>query len=144
MKKCISFLLAIFVLLNFSFAKKKNKTKNKVNPDLPTEDVEFSISADDLPDGKTAEPLPLYTLRSPQGEPVRLRESWGYVMQTRLDEYTPGLPLTDICFFAGEVNCYGELVGAPSRSKINTNKHNTQERNSPWLTSSPKALPVTT
>ena len=121
MKKCISFLLAIFVLLNFSFAKKKNKSKFKLNPDLPSEEIEMGISVDDLPEEKGSEPLPLYTLKTPTGEPVKLRESWGYVMQTRLDEYTPGLPLTDICFFAGEVNCYGELVGAPSRSKINTN-----------------------
>lgn len=147
MKKCISFLLAISILLNFCFAekksKKKDKKKNKVKvekivsteneksaseasvepsltSDVPSEDVEISISAKDLSQDPDV-PLPKYTLRKPEGSPVKLRESWGYVMQNRLDEYTPGLPLTDICFFSADIDCYGKLVNIPSRSKIKTN-----------------------
>ena len=121
MKKCITFVLAIFVLLNSGFAKKKPKLQPKPVSDIPAEAVEISMSAEDLPEEKGKDPLPLYTLKTPQGEKIKLRESWGYVMQTRLSEYTPGLPLTDICFFAAEINCYGELVGVPNRSKLNTN-----------------------
>lgn len=61
---------------------------------------------------------PLYKLRTPSGNPIALTESWGYVMQNRLEEYNSDLPLTDVCFFAGEINSYGELAGIPKRSRI--------------------------
>ena len=97
MKKCISFLLACLLLTSLCCAKKKPK-KNLRNPDLPTEEVEYSISAEDLPEEEKV-PQPKYKLRQPDGAPVKLRESWGYVMQSRLDEYDNNIPLTDVCFF---------------------------------------------
>lgn len=118
MKKFFAFLIALGILCGGCFAKKK--PKNKPNADIPAEEVEYSISVDDLPGGAKKEPLPLYTLKKPQGRPVQLRESWGYVMQNRLSEYDPSIPLTDVCLFSAEINCYGELTGVPSRSKIKT------------------------
>ncbi len=120
MKKYISFLLACLLLTSLCSAKKKPK-KNLPNPDLPTEEVEYSISASDLPEEEKV-PQPKYKLRQPDGAKINLRGSWGYVSQSRVSEYNSSIPLTDVCFFAAEVNCYGELVGVPSRSKINTGR----------------------
>ena len=99
--------------------------RGKADTEVPTEEVEYAFKGDE-PSVAYTEPeeekplLPLYTLRQPQGQPVQLRESWGYVMQSRLDEYDNSIPLTDVCFFSAEINCYGELTGVPSRSRINT------------------------
>lgn len=120
MKKCICFLLACLLLTSFCCAKKKPK-KIQPDPDLPTEEVEYSISAEDLPE-EVKVPQPKYKLRQADGSPVKLRESWGYVSQARVSEYNSSIPLTDVCFFAAEVNCYGELTGIPNRSKINTGR----------------------
>lgn len=59
-----------------------------------------------------------YQLRQPQGEPVSFKETWGYVSQFYIKEYSPEFPLTDVCLFAADVNCYGEIIDAPVRSKI--------------------------
>ncbi|MBP5520306.1 MAG: glycoside hydrolase [Treponema sp.] len=119
MKRTISCILLLCLVSAISFA------KGKADTEVPTEDVEYAFKGDE-PSVNTEEeekPLvPLYTLREPTGKPVELRESWGYVMQSRIGEYNNSMPLTDVCFFSAEVNCYGELVGIPNRSKINTGK----------------------
>ena len=67
--------------------------------------------------GKTAKPK--YKLQEPSGNPVEFTESWGYVMQSRVNEYNQDIPLTDVCFFAADFDCYGELIDIPARSKLN-------------------------
>ena len=67
--------------------------------------------------GKTAKPK--YKLQEPSGNPVEFNESWGYVMQSRVNEYNQDIPLTDVCFFAADFDCYGELIDIPARSKLN-------------------------
>ena len=117
MKKTISLLLALSVFYCACSA------RGKADIEVPTEDVEYAYKGDE---SSVLEPeeekplLPLYELREPTGSPVPLRESWGYVMQSRLDEYDNSIPLTDVCFFSAEINCYGELVSVPNRSRINT------------------------
>ena len=59
-----------------------------------------------------------FELRKPEGEPVTFKETWGYVSQYYIKEYKPEFPLTDICLFAADVNCYGEIIDIPVRSKI--------------------------
>ncbi len=118
MKKTISLLLAFSVFCCACSA------RGKADIEIPTEEVEYALKGDEP--SVSTEPeeekplLPLYTLREPTGKPLQLRESWGYVMQSRLDEYDNSIPLTDVCFFSAEVNCYGELTAIPNRNRINT------------------------
>lgn len=59
-----------------------------------------------------------YELRKVTGNPVKFTESWGYVMMSRANEYNKSMPLTDVCYFGGCVDVYGELADIPSRNKI--------------------------
>jgi len=61
---------------------------------------------------------PKYRLKKPSGKPAAFYETWGYVSQKYEDEYDRSSPLTDVCYFAADVNCYGELISIPDRSKI--------------------------
>lgn len=45
--------------------------------------------------------------------PLHFEETWGYVSMSRANEYRDDLPLTDVCYFAADVNCYGELISVP-------------------------------
>ena len=73
---------------------------------------------EDLIEEEIEESKALYTLRKPSGPKIQLKESWGYVMQGREDEFDKSMPLTDVCYFAADINCYGELMNVPSRSNI--------------------------
>jgi len=45
-------------------------------------------------------------------------EVWGYVVQGREQFLTADMPLTDIAYFAAEVNMFGRLVGIPNRNAL--------------------------
>ena len=62
---------------------------------------------------------PSYKKQIPQGSPVEFTEVWGYVMKNRENEFDRFSPVTDVGYFAGEVNTYGELVGVPDRAILN-------------------------
>lgn len=112
MKKIISLICTLFLIYNFGFS------KGKADVEIPSENDEYAFQGNEG-DEKTDEPLlPKYTLRPVEGNPIQVKESWGYVMQNRVEEYDSSIPLTDVCFFSAEVNCYGELTGVPNRSKI--------------------------
>ena len=115
MKKIIGFLFVLTSIFSFTFA------KGRVDSDIPSEEVEYALSAEDIIEEKE-ELKPLYTLKQAEGKPVQLKESWGYVMQSRKDEYNSEIPLTDVCYFAAEINAYGELTAIPKRSSINVGK----------------------
>ena len=59
-----------------------------------------------------------YRQKTVSGEPVEMQEIWGWVMQSRFYEFDNDLPLTDVGFFAAEVDCYGNLTNVPDRSKL--------------------------
>ena len=59
-----------------------------------------------------------YKLKQPSGTPAEFRESWGYVTMKRSEEYSKKLPVTDVCFFSAEINCYGQLTSIPDRKKL--------------------------
>lgn len=65
----------------------------------PLEPIVFHLPGDDLPIST-------------------FREVWGYVVQGREYALTPDLPLTDIAYFAAEVNTFGRLVGIPNRNSL--------------------------
>lgn len=64
-----------------------------------------------------------YKLQKPYGNPVEFSETWGYVMQGRENSYNENLPITDVCYFAADFNCYGELIDIPSRTNLKTSQN---------------------
>lgn len=61
---------------------------------------------------------PKYELKKPTGDPAKFVETWGYVDMDRSKEYKKEIPITDVCYFAAEVDTYGELSCIPVRSQI--------------------------
>lgn len=116
-KQLITSLLLLCVVQLFA--------RGKADLPMPSEAADYAaIDSEEIIPEETEEEKPLlpkYTFRQPEGDPIQLRESWGYVSQVYPEEYDSSIPLTDVCFFSAEVNSYGELVGVPNRSKIKTN-----------------------
>jgi spore germination protein YaaH len=55
------------------------------------------------------------------GEPLPVStfgEIWTYVLTGREESLKPGLPLTDIGYFAADIGVYGSLVGVPVRKNL--------------------------
>ncbi len=113
MKKILFITGLIFLIFSFSplFAKGKQDIE-----EIPNENVEFAIKPDEEIVEKPLEPQ--YKLKIPEGKPVEVKESWGYVMAGRESEYNSSMPVTDVCYFSAEINSYGELTGVPTRSKL--------------------------
>src|SRR5574344_326039 len=57
---------------------------------------------------------------TPLPDAVQFNEIWGYVMKGRENELNYDTPLSDIGYFAAEINCYGELPDIPDRTKFNS------------------------
>ena len=119
----------IFLFCTLIFAKGKGDIEISSEPvtsesiEDGAELLEFSEDTEALSDDiAEKEPVQLYTLRPVEGKPVAFAETWGYVSQGREDEYDPSLPITDVCYFSAEINCYGELSAIPVRSKLKTGK----------------------
>ncbi|MCF0241075.1 MAG: glycoside hydrolase [Treponema sp.] len=70
--------------------------------------------------GETANKIKPFTEK-----PVTFDETWGYVSIARSNEYNDSIPLTDVCFFSADVNCYGELISVPNRNAIEVNNKRT-------------------
>ena len=66
-------------------------------------------------DGVTEKVKPAYKKQIPQGAAIEFDEVWGYVMKERESEFDTSMPITDVGYFAAEVNTYGELDGVPDR-----------------------------
>lgn len=115
MKKIIGLFFLLTIVPAFMFA------RGRADIEYALENPDYAANPEDITE-ELEELRPLYTLKTPEGNPVSLQESWGYVMQNRLDEYNSDIPLTDVCFFAAEINSYGELSGVPNRSRIDTGK----------------------
>ena len=48
------------------------------------------------------------------GEKLKFKESWGYVMTDREKYFTNDMPITDLCYFSADVNSYGEITYIPN------------------------------
>lgn len=69
-----------------------------------------SGSDSDIPKGT-------YLLRDE--DTVSFKEVWGFVNQWSVSStWNKDMPVTDVCLFAGDFNCYGEIVDMPKRSRI--------------------------
>lgn len=60
--------------------------------------------------------------KPPPVETISFKESWGYLMQEREAEFVNGSPITDLCYFASEVNSYGELESIPQKKTLTKRK----------------------
>ena len=58
-----------------------------------------------------------YKQKPVSGEPVEMQEIWGWVMQSRFSEFDNDYPLTDVGFFAADVDCY-EIGRASCRERV--------------------------
>lgn len=117
------FIFTLILCISCTSTPKKTK-KQKNSPSMaesPIVSLENSVEDDSLLNPENIEPpvpQPKYTLKTPEGNPVRFSESWSYVMKNREDEYDKSIPVTDVCYFSAEINSYGELVGVPKRSNL--------------------------
>ncbi|MBR1911645.1 MAG: glycoside hydrolase [Treponema sp.] len=58
----------------------------------------------------------------PTGDPVEFHEVWGYVMQDREYEFNSKMPITDLCYFSADIDCYGEIDKIPNAAKFKNYK----------------------
>ncbi|MCR5763241.1 MAG: glycoside hydrolase [Treponema sp.] len=58
----------------------------------------------------------------PTGDSVEFHEVWGYVMLDREYEFNAKMPVTDLCYFSADINCYGEIDTIPKASKFKNYK----------------------
>ncbi len=98
MKKIVLFLF-ISVFLESVFA------GGKVDSEYSAESQPFKLS---------------YKQKKIEGESVEFSEVWGWVMKGREHELDNDFPLTDIGYFAAEVNSFGELADVPECAKLNS------------------------
>ena len=125
------FLIAVLFFMPSVFAKGKKDIEEISDPTIQidseaeqelTEGQEQSDAQEGLAPAEPLPPVQLYSLRKVEGDPVEFSETWGYVSAGREDEYNSNLPITDVCYFSAEINCYGELTSVPIRSKLKTGK----------------------
>ena len=129
--KSAFFLIAVLFFMPSVFAKGKKDLEDfsdssiQIDSELEQELSEGQEQFDSQEEALLTEPLQpvqLYSLRKVEGAPVEFAETWGYVSAGREDEYNSSLPITDVCYFSAEINCYGELTSVPTRSKLKTGK----------------------
>lgn len=64
-----------------------------------------------------SEPAGTYLLSST--DTVTFKETWGFVNQWSVSStWNKDMPITDVCLFAGDFDCYGNIVDKPLRSRI--------------------------
>lgn len=49
---------------------------------------------------------------------LMFEETWGYVLQGYEKEFSADTPITDLCYFAADINEYGEIDSTPNRGRI--------------------------
>ena len=121
MKKKIKIFLLIFIVAVFFLqsACSKKKVKKSVAVEPPTLEEDEIFREKDFPDAimRNGYTHP-YRWNKVEGDKVQFKEIWGYVLAERVGDWERVAPLTDVGLFAVEVDCYGNLERAPSRTLI--------------------------
>lgn len=102
MKRFLTFLCALTACIPLCAGGKKD-IRNADMPESPAARAEFKAA---------------YRKKIPDGEPVKLSEVWGWVMQGKESELDFDFPLTDIGYFAADVDTYGKLDNIPDRNVL--------------------------
>ena len=63
-----------------------------------------------------------FNLRPPAKDSLEFGETWSFVLQWHENEYNPQMPVTDLCYYYTDINCYGELIDIPNRAKLTVNE----------------------
>lgn len=92
------FLFSFFMSFSYGASRKVEISKNKIE--------------------KKTEQNTKYTPRPIEGNAVFLEESFAYVLKGHEKTLLDGAAVSDVGYFAAEVNSYGELVGVPLRTKL--------------------------
>lgn len=53
-----------------------------------------------------------------ENQAFRFKETWGYVLSRYESEFSPDMPVTDLCYFSAEIDQYGEIPFVPDRKKL--------------------------
>lgn len=65
------------------------------------------------------DPEPTGTLLLSSNDTVTFRENWGFVNQWSVSTtWNKDMPVTDLCLFAGDFDCYGNIIDKPLRSRV--------------------------
>jgi spore germination protein YaaH len=91
-----------------------------IKPDAPEIDApQIPAAASDKPDESSADKGEEEPLPSETDLPVSsFGEIWGYVMSGREEFLKAHYPISDIGYFAADINVYGELVEVPNPKKL--------------------------
>jgi len=111
-------LLALVVLMCMACAGRAPLEKTVVDTVSPalTPIAESSQAPDPMKTSESIWPV------LPADQKVIMGEIWAYVMQDEEAAYNSRLPVTDIGYFAAEINSTGDLRGIPDRARIKTDK----------------------
>lgn len=101
-------LFVLAIVLTFTATTFCHGAKNKKTTKQPPDDV--YVAGRSL-DGS-------YNPKKITGSPVPVTECWGWVMQGKESEISKASQLTDIGYFAADVDTYGHLSGVPKRSNL--------------------------
>lgn len=63
--------------------------------------------------------VPEGTIGLSEDDVVTFNETWGFVNQWSVSTtWNKDMPITDVCLFAGDFDCYGNIIDKPLRSRI--------------------------
>jgi spore germination protein YaaH len=114
---CLMVLVLFSVVTCRSVPRAEPPSQQIAEIDENSEDIDAAVVTDD---DETEEPLSeAVFLAPPAALPVsEFREVWGYVIAGSESALKLNYPVTDICYFAADVNTYGELSNVPNRQKL--------------------------
>ena len=119
MNKSFIFASAFFAVISMQGLSANGKKDDvPLNEDIVITEDNATVTEEDVSNKYTDANVPSYFHDLPSGDPVKFHEVWGYVMQDREDEFNNNMPVTDLCYFSADIDCYGEIEKIPSVSRI--------------------------
>jgi len=116
-KNCFG-LLIIALLVFFNCTGTPERPENPAAESHAQTDEDIEISGDDEPQDTISQLLPPPVEQELNLPVSSFREIWVYVMAGREDALKEGLPISDIGYFAAEIDSYGKLTDVPVRRNI--------------------------
>ena len=70
--------------------------------------------------GETEKDYYSYELEKIEGTAESFSQVWSYVLEGYENTFNDSFPITDLCYFSADVNCYGKLESIPNPSKFSS------------------------